>query len=76
MFGKKGKKIFFGSKERIEILFVTKNKSWDGTFKLNFPSKCILKLKKKPLSVVTLVHRCTRVENPGEGVPDVFCQNP
>jgi hypothetical protein len=21
-------------------------------------------------------HRCTRVENPGEGVPDVFCQNP
>ncbi len=23
-----------------------------------------------------LVHRCTRVENPGDGVPDVFCQNP
>jgi hypothetical protein len=22
------------------------------------------------------IHRCTRVENPGEGVPDVFCQNP
>ena len=21
-------------------------------------------------------HRCTWVENPGEGVPDVFCQNP
>ncbi len=21
-------------------------------------------------------HRCTRVQNPGEGVPDVFCQNP
>ncbi len=20
--------------------------------------------------------RCTRVENPGDGVPDVFCQNP
>jgi hypothetical protein len=22
------------------------------------------------------VHRCTWVENPEEGVPDVFCQNP
>jgi hypothetical protein len=21
-------------------------------------------------------NRCTGVENPGEGVPDVFCQNP
>jgi hypothetical protein len=21
-------------------------------------------------------HRCTRVENLGEGLPDVFCQNP
>jgi hypothetical protein len=25
---------------------------------------------------VKFEHRCTRVENPGEGVPNVFCQNP
>jgi hypothetical protein len=27
-------------------------------------------------SKVSYFHRCRRVENPGEGVPDVFCQNP
>ncbi len=28
------------------------------------------------MNVVDFDHRCTRVENPGEGVPDVFAKIP
>ncbi len=40
---------------------------------------CIFKTKfsKKNKGVIELLpHRCTRVENPGDGVPDIFAKIP
>jgi hypothetical protein len=56
------------------VAFNTPGKSY--ILKVKYKITRFLKRLVKTFLDVAIMHRCTRVENPGEGVPDVFCQNP